>query len=78
MLAHIFFCIAIILMIIATFLFVVRAFQKSILWGLSVLFIPYAGLIFICIYLTSRHPVVKLYLLSILFFILSAVFYQIA
>ena len=57
-----------IITLIATLIVLVNAFKTSILWGLAVLLIPYAGLIYVFIHLNAKHIAVKLYLISVFVF----------
>ena len=57
-----------IITLIATFIVLISAFKTSVLWGLAVLLIPYAGLVYVFIHLHAKHIAVKLYLISVFLF----------
>ncbi|MFA6173267.1 MAG: hypothetical protein WC701_06225 [Kiritimatiellales bacterium] len=60
--------------LVATIIVLVKAFETGFLWGLAVLLIPYAGLIYVFLHLHGKHIAVKLYLISIFFFIAAMIF----
>ena len=55
--------------LVATIIVLVNAFKTGLLWGLAVLLIPYAGLLYVFVHLHGKHIAVKLYLTSLFFFI---------
>ena len=62
---------ALALYVAASLVVIVHAFRTRLWWGVAVLIVPYAGLLYIFTHLHSRHIAVKLYFASIVILVLG-------